>query len=122
MKKKAVIVNNVDFTRITEKDFSNIDIHKLQFFIISQSGNIDTPGNIYFFTTNGAFFMDKSGYNNNFIDKLLSKFGDWNLVNLYFCDFLIINPDIYQSFIHKLCTQNIRDFWFEKSFEIYANK
>ena len=49
MKKRTVIVNNVDFTRITEKDFSNIDIH-------------------------------------------------------------------------KLCTQNIRDFWFEKSFEIYANK
>ena len=122
MKKRTVIVNNVEFTRINQKDFLNIDTHKLQFFIISQSGIIDTRGNIYFFTTNGAFFMKKNEYSKNFIDKLLSIFGDWNLINLFFCDFLIVNPDIYDFFVHELCAKNIQDFWFEKAFEIYKTK
>ena len=114
-----ISVFNVDFKRISQSDFYKIDFSKLKFFIVSQSGGIDTPGNIYFFCDDGAFFMNKSCYGDNFINKILLKFGDWNLINLHLCDFIIIKPDIYQSFVRELCSRNIRDFWFRTTFDIY---
>ena len=114
----TIHIRNVCFQKITEDSFKKINLSDLQFFIVSQSGVIDTPGNIYLFTSNNAFFMDKNGYNNGFIDNFLSKFLDWNLINLYFCDFLIIKPEIYNSLVKKLCARNIRDFWFETSIDL----
>ncbi|MBQ6110599.1 MAG: hypothetical protein IJL05_04420 [Alphaproteobacteria bacterium] len=115
----TICIRNVWFQEITEQTFHKINISDLQFFLISQSGVIDKPGNIYFFTSDGAFFMNQNDYKDGFINKLLSIVPEWNLVNIYFCDFLIINPKIYNSFVTQLCTTNIRDFWFETAIDIY---
>lgn len=111
----------VDFQKITEQTFKKINFSELQFFIISQSGAIDTAGNIYIFTRDNAFFMNKNGYSKNFIDNIFVVLSEWNIINLYLCDFLVINPKIYNSFVSELCSKNIRDFWFETAIDIYKS-
>ena len=115
----TIYIRNVCFQKITEQAFQNMNVSNLKFVIILQSDAIDTSGNIYFFTSDGAFFMEKSDYNDVFIDKLVSITSDWNMINLYFCDFLIIKPTIYDYFVQELCSRNIRDFWFETAIDIY---
>ena len=83
---------------------------------------MESFGRIYVFTSNGAFFMNKSDYGDDFINNTLIYLGDWNLINVYFCDFLIINPKIYDSFVSELCKRNINDFWFQTAMEIYKDK
>ena len=118
----AIYIKNVRFQKINEKTFDNLNISKLQFFIILRSGVIDTAGNIYFFMSDGAFFMTQNEYSDDFIDKILSFVSEWKKINLYFCDDLFINPKIYDSFVKKLYTTNIRDYWFETAIDIYKNK
>ena len=119
--KKSVWINGVEFKSIKESSFKKI-VSDLQFFMVSQSGEIEVPGNIYFFTNTGAWFMKKEGYADDFIDKLLSKFSDWHLINLCFFDFLIINPKIYDSLIKEISAKNIRDYWFETAIGVYKDK
>lgn len=121
MKRNTICIRNLEFQKITEQQFSTIDMCDVKFFILLQSGLIDTPGNIYIFTTNGAFFLTKT--KDNFIDKFLSMMDskNWKKINLYFCDFLVINPEIYDSFMKELCAKNIRDFWFETAIDMYKN-
>ena len=116
---KSFYKHGVKFQKIEEQLFKQINISDLKFLIISRSGGIDAPGNIYFFTSKNAFFMDKNGYGKNFINKLLSKIPDWHKINLYFCDDLIISPAIYDSFVHELCKRNNRAFWFQTTIEIF---
>jgi hypothetical protein len=40
---------------------------------------------------------------------------------MYFYDYLVINPEIYDSFMKELCAKNIRDFWFETAIDMYRN-
>lgn len=115
-----ICIKNLDFQQITESAFKQINLSDVLFFVLSQSGGIDAVGNIYFFTTNGAFFMDKNKYGTKFIDFLFSI--KWRRINLYFCDFLIINPKIYDLFVCNLTEKNIRDFWFESAIEIYKER
>jgi hypothetical protein len=90
--------------------------------MISQSGAIDRRGRIYFFTDDGAtFFMEKEDYGEGFRDELFIFASDWNLVNAYFCDFLIFRPDIYDSFVRKLCARNTPYFWFDTAIEVYGH-
>ena len=49
--------------------------------MILQSGAIDTPGNIYVFNKDCAFFMSKNGYKDDFIDEFLSIVGEKKLEN-----------------------------------------
>lgn len=116
-----ITIRHVKFQKINEQIFKNINLSNIKFFMILQSGLIDTPGNIYIFTTNGAFFLTKT--KDNFIDKFLSIMNknNWKIINLYFCDFLVINPEIYDSFMKELCAKNIRDFWFETAIDMYKN-
>lgn len=120
--KNSICIQGVIFERINEKSFKKIDLSNILFFMISQSGAIDRRGIIYFFTSTATFFMDKEDYNNDFIDKLLLSMSEWNLINLYFCDFLIINPKIYYAFVHELCIRNSRYFWFETAIDVYKDK
>ena len=113
-------IKDVYFQNITEQTFNKLDLSNLQFFMVSQSGVIDVLGNIYLFMIDGAFVIEKC--DNNFTEKLLSTFSKWEKINLYFCDFLIINPKISDSFIPELYARNIRDFWFETAVEIYRDK
>ena len=118
-----ITLRNVQFQKITEQNLKDINMSNIQYFFVSQSGAIDISGNIYFFTSNGAFFMTKTDYQKKFIDKFLSKTNvqKWKKINLYFCDFLIINPKIYDFFIKELCAKNIRDFWFETAIDIFES-
>lgn len=118
----SICTKGITFKRIDEKYFKNIDLSSMLFFMISQSGAIDRRGTIYFFTKTDAFFMDREDYNDGFIDKLLLSVPEWNLINAYFCDFLVINPDIYDSFARELCARNQPFFWFETAIEVYRNK
>ena len=122
--KDTTDIKTIQFTKITEQSFDKINLSDLKYFIISRSGLIDTPGNIYFFTSKNAFLMNKCGYQKDFIDKFLSKINiqNWEKINLYFCDDLFINIEIYDSFIKELCAKNIRDFWFETALDIFKNR
>lgn len=118
----SVCIKGVSFKRIDENFFKEIDMSNMLFFMISQSGSIDRRGTIYFFTTTETFFMDREDYNDGFVDKLLSYVPDWFLINVYFCDFVIINPKIYDSFVRELCARNLRYYWFETAMEVYRDK
>lgn len=119
----SIYIKSVCFQKITQKTFQKINLSDLKFFIISRSGMIDTPGNIYFFISDKAFYMNKADYHDDFINEILSKTKDkkWKKINLYFCDDLIINPIISDSFTATLYAKNIRDFWFETAIEIYKD-
>jgi len=117
-----ICIQNVRFRKITEKSFHKMKLSNLKFFIVSRSGVIDNIGNIYFFTSDGAFVMDKNGCSKNFIEKFISTRNKWKKINLYFCDDLIIKPEIYNDFAKKLYATNIRDYWFETAIEIYKNQ
>lgn len=117
-----ICIQNVRFRKITEKSFHKMKLSNLKFFIVSRSGVIDNIGNIYFFTSDGAFVMDKNGYSYDFIENFVSTRKQWKKINLYFCDDLIINPEIYDDFTKKLYATNIRDYWFETAIEIYKNQ
>ena len=118
----TISISGVKFQRTTPKAIRNDISSNLLFFMISQSGALDRRGTIYFFTPTGAYFMEREDYANEFKDELFTFAAEWNLINAYFCDFLIIRPDIYDSFVHELCAKNIRDFWFDTAIEIYRNK
>ena len=120
--KNSICIQGVTFKRINEKSFAKINLSNMLFFMMSQSGAIDRRGIIYLFAPTATFFMNKEDYNDGFIDKLLLSVSKWNLVNVYFCDFLIVRPDIYDSFAHELCARNIRDFWFETAIDVYKSK
>ena len=122
MKRQAntVCIQNVIFHKINKQTFDKINIPDLQFFIISRSGLIDKPGNMYFFTSTKAFFINQSKNTDNFLSTKIPGF--WNKINLYFCDDLFINPKIYDSFARELCTRNIRDFWFQTAIDIFKDK
>ena len=116
---RSICVQGVVFKRITQCSFDKIDLSNVLFFMISQSGAIDRRGIIYFFTKTDTFFMDKQDYDDGFIDNLLLSVPEWNLINVYFCDFLVINPDIYDILVRKLCARNQRFFWFETAIDVY---
>ena len=116
---RSICVQGVVFKRITQCSFDKIDLSNVLFFMISQSGAIDRRGIIYFFTKTDTFFMDKQDYDDGFIDNLLLSVPEWNLINVYFCDFLVINPDIYDFLVRKLCARNQRFFWFETAIDVY---
>ncbi len=118
----SICIKGVNFQRTTPGAVRNDISSKMLFFMISQSGALDRRGTIYFFTPTGAYFMELEDYTAEFKDELFIFTSEWNLVNAYFCDFLIIRPDVYDSFIHELCAKNIRDFWFDTAIEIYRNK
>lgn len=122
--KNTICLRNVEFQIINQKTFDTVNIEDIKYFFISASGLIDTPGNTYIFTSDGAFFMSKSGYSNDFINRFLIIFGkkQWQKLNLFFCDFLFIAPEIYDSFVRELCARNIRDFWFETMIDIFRDK
>lgn len=124
MEQKTICLRGVNFQKITEQTFDKINLSELKFFFISRSGIIDTPGKIYFFTSDGAFIMYTNAYGTHFIEERLSFIYDqeWNIINLCFCDFLFINPKIYKSFVTELCSRNIRDFWFETTIDIYKDR
>ena len=120
----TICIRNVIFQKITKQTFGIMNISDLQFFIISRSGAIDTPGNMYFFTSTDAFFMHEPKDIYDFVAKFLpTKIpGPWRKINLHFCDDLFINPKIYDSFVHELCARNIRDFWLHTTIDIFRDK
>jgi len=115
-------IQGVRFYTVTEKTFNKINLSNLQFFIISRSGVVDDAGNVYFFTSDGAFVMYKNGYCYDFIEKFIAARKRWKKINLYFCDDLIINPEIYDDFTKQLYATNIRDYWFETAIDIYRKQ
>ena len=119
--KDSICIKGVTFKRINEDLFKEIDPKTILFFMISQSGLVDRRGTIYVFTKSAAFFMDRGDYTEGFIDRLLLSVAEWDLINVYFCDFLIINPKVYDSFVCELRNRNIRDYWFQSAIEIYRD-
>ncbi|MBO7042720.1 MAG: hypothetical protein J6W08_02520 [Alphaproteobacteria bacterium] len=120
--KDSICIKGVTFKRINEDLFKEIDPNTILFFMISQSGLVDRRGTIYIFTKSAAFFMDREDYGDGFIDRLLLSVEEWDLINVYFCDLLIIDPKIYNTFARELCARNIRDFWFETATCVYRDK
>ena len=119
---KTICVQGVTFKRINEKTFKKIDPSNVLFFMISQSGVIDRRGIIYLFTKTECFYMYKKHYREGFIDNILLSVSNWNLINVYFCDFLVINPAIYEPFVRELCARNLRYFWFDTAIDVYKEK
>lgn len=119
---KSICVQGIVFKRITECAFKKIGLSNILFFMISQSGAIDRCGIIYLFTKTDCFFMDKQDYSDGFIDEVLLSVSNWNLTNVYFCDFLVVNPAIYDSFVYELCARNLRYFWFDTAIDVYKEK
>lgn len=113
-------VKGVNFQKIDDKDL--INHQNLMFLFISSSGVMADSGYIYLFCTDGAFYIKKYIYDDAFFNKYFSFISGWRRINLYFCDLLIINPTIYDSFVRELSNRNIRDFWFQASIEIYRDK
>jgi hypothetical protein len=113
----------IQFKRINSQKLITMNIPDIKFMIISRSGKIDTPGNVYVFTHTKAFLMHKNEYSDDFLNKFVSILDNakWKKINLYFCDDLIINPSIYDYFTKELCARNIRDFWFQTSIDIFKN-
>ena len=120
--KDSICIKGVTFKRINEDLFKEIDPNTILFFMISQSGLVDRRGTIYIFTKSAAFFMDREDYGDGLIDRLLLSVEEWDLINVYFCDLLIIDPKIYNTFARELCARNIRDFWFETATCVYRDK
>ena len=120
----TVCLRNVIFHKINKQTFDTINTSDLQFFIVLRSGLIDTSGNMYFFTSDSAFFMHEHKDICDFADSFLLKKipGQWKKINLYFCDDLFIREEIYDSFVHELCARNIRDFWFQTTIDIFKDK
>jgi len=118
----SISIKGVEFQRTTPNAVRKKLSSNMLFFMISQSGAIDRRGTIYFFTPNAAFFMEREDYDSGFINELFIYALDWNRVNAYFCDFLIIRPDIYDSFVRELCARNQPYFWFSTAIEVYGNK
>ena len=119
---KSVCIQGVNFKRINENSFKQMDVSDILFFMISQSGAVDGRGIVYFCTPTAAFYMNKNDYRIDFIDNLLLYLKDWNLINIYFCDFLIINPKIYDFLVHELCLRNSLYFWFDTAIDVYRDK
>ena len=69
-----IIIQNLEFKKINQQQLNKINISELKYFFLSQSGAIDAPGNLYLFTSNGAFFIN---HVEKFIDKFLLKIKDW---------------------------------------------
>lgn len=117
-------INGVKFQRITEQDLHKINQENLMFLFVSSSGVVADSGYIYLFSSGGAFYIKNAIYFESFINKYFSFIYDntWREINLYFCDLLIINPKIYDSFVLDLCSRNIRDYWFQSAIEIYRDK
>lgn len=120
--KDSICIKGVTFKRINEDLFKEIDPKTILFFMISQSGLVDRRGTIYVFTKSAAFFMERGDYTEGFIDRLWLSVAEWDLINVYFCDLLIIDPKIYNPFARELCARNIRDFWFETATCVYRDK
>ena len=118
----TVRIKGIDFQKINERYLKKANLSNLLFVMVSQSGAIDRRGTVYFFTLTSAFILDKGDYGDYFIDDLFLYTKDWNLINVYFCDFIIINPDIYDSFVHELCARNQPYFWFQTAIDVYKNK
>ena len=118
----TITIRGVKIKRTTPDAVRKVHSSNMLFFMISQSGGIDRRGTIYFFIDKNAFFMEREDYAPGFIDELFIYASEWNLVNAYFCDFLIIRPDIYDSFIRELCSRNQPYFWFDTAIEVYGNK
>ena len=118
----TIYVKGVKIQRTTAADVKKHIVPKMLFFMLSQSGAIDRRGTVYFFTDSGAFFMEKEDYCDEFIDELFLFASEWNLVNAYFCDFLVIRPDIYDFLIRELCARNQPYFWFVTAIEVYGIK
>lgn len=118
----SIFIKGVKFERTTPKAIRKDISSNILFFMISQSGAIDRRGTIYFFTPSVAYFMEREDYTDEFTDELFLFASEWNLVNAYFCDFLIIRPDIYDSFVRELCARNQPYFWFDTAIEVYGNK
>jgi len=119
----SITIKGVKFQRTTPNNVKKEISQNMLFFMISQSGAIDRRGTIYFFTDDGkAFFMDREDYEKQFAEELFIFAADWNLVNAYFCDFLVFRPDIYDSFVRELCARNQPYFWFDTAIEVYGNK
>ena len=119
---KTICIKGVIFKRIDEKKFKKIDLSNVLFFMISQSGEFDRCGIIYVFTETECFFMEKQDYKEGFIDEILLSVPEWGLINVYFCDFLVINSAIYDSFVRELCARNLRYFWFETAIDVYDSR
>ena len=115
-------IHGVKFHRTTPNAVRKHHSLHMLFFMLSQSGAIDRRGTIYFFTPTSAYFMEKEDYDAGFTDELYIFVSEWNLVNAYFCDFLVFRPDIYDSFVRELCTRNLPYFWFDTAIEVYGNK
>lgn len=118
----TVCIKGINFKKISENYFKKADLSNLLFVMLSQSGAIDRRGTVYLFTPTDAFVMYREDYYDGFIDNMFLLLKEWNLVNVYFCDFLIINPDIYDSFVQKLCALNQPYFWFDTAIEVYKNE
>ena len=118
----TVCINGLIFQRISKNFFKKLELSNLLFIMISQSGVVDIRGNIYFFTPTETFVLTKDDYGDDFVDELLSYVKSWNLINVYFCDFIIINPDIYDSFVRELCAKNQSYFWFQTAIDVYKDK
>lgn len=116
----SIIIKGVKFQRTTPKDVRKNIAPNMLFFMISQSGALDKRGTIYFFTPTSAYFMEKEDYDAGFTDELYIFVSEWNLVNVYFCDFLVFRPDIYDSLIRELCARNQPYFWFDTAIEVFA--
>ena len=120
----TIYLHGLRFQKINERDLRTITAQNLEFLFVSSSGLIADSGHVYLFTSDGVFYIKKSIYNNSVIDKYLPFIynDEWGVINLYFCDLLIINPAIYDGFVQKLCAKNIRDFWFQTAIDIYKSK
>lgn len=118
----TICIDGVNFQKINERSFKKLDLSEILFVMISQSGVVDWRGTVYIFTPTAAFLMDKEDYNDGFLDELFLFVSEWNSVNVYFCDFVIIRPDIYDSFVRELCARNLPFFWFDTAIEVYKIK
>lgn len=118
----SICIKDIDFQRTTPSKVRKEIAFQMLFFMVSQSGVVDRRGTIYFFTPTGAFFMEKTDYGDDFIDELFMYASKWDLINVYFCDFLVIRPDIYDDFVRELCMRNQPYFWFNTAIEVYGDK
>lgn len=118
----TITISGVKFQRTTPNAVREELSTNMLFFMVSQSGALDRRGTIYFFTPNAAYFMEREDYQGGFIDELFIFASEWNLINVYFCDFLIIRPDIYDSFVRELCARNQPYFWFDTAIDVYGHK
>ncbi len=120
---KSISMNGVIFQKISEQDLHKISHQKLMFLFVSSSGVMADCGYVYLFSDDGAFYIKNNICFESFINKYFPFVCDngWGWINVYFCDFLIINPKVYDSFVCELRNRNIRDYWFQSAIEIYRD-